>query len=87
MIKMAILFAVPSLSKYISIASMENQTKFFEELAIGLVAQKRAELAKGNGGFEKASSFIEFVLEAEAENKKLEGEIEDSEVKKPTKCK
>lgn len=92
MIKMTALFMLPSLTKYFNMEMTDEPTQFFTKLSEDIMKQKRAEFAKlKDGSATKASSFIEFMLEAEEEGKKMEeAEKENGEnggLKKPTKCK
>jgi len=93
LIKFALIFYAPKAAETFKLQIYEDVTDFFTKMSIEIIDQKREEFAKQNS-FTKANSFIEFMLEAEAENKKMneeENSIDENAnaaaIKKPTKCK
>lgn len=93
LIKFTLIFFAPKLAELFKLEINESTTDFFTNLSLGIIDQKREEIAKQKS-FAKANSFIEFMLEAEAENKKMNEEEGNNsldengnQAKKPTKCK
>src|SRR5699024_4187692 len=76
----------PWLSKLLKFRLKTNQTEYFAKMSKEIMEQKRAEFAKTKS-FAKANSFIEFMLEAEEEGRKLETDPNETESNKPVKCK
>ena len=82
---MSMLFMMPKLAKLLHIEMSDEETKFFTKLSVNIMNQKREELAKQKD-VSKATSFIEFMMIAEQEGKKMEAAEEENDQKKPTKC-
>ncbi len=86
LIKMSMLFMMPKLAKLLHIEVTDEGTTFFTKLSVDIMNQKREEFATQKDGFSKATSFIEFMIIAEQEGKKMEAAEEENDQKKPTKC-
>lgn len=85
LIKMSMLFMMPKLAKLLHIEVTDEGTTFFTKLSVDIMNQKREEFATQKDGFSKATSFIEFMIIAEQEGKKMEAAEEENDQKKPTK--
>lgn len=74
---MALISITPRFAKMINLHVMGEYTGFFSKLSKDIIAQKRVEYSKTKK-FNKASSFIEFMLEAE---KQVQDEEQSSKCK------
>ena len=84
---LVIIFA-PKLAKWLNIEIAKEETEFFRKMATKIMDQKRAEFDKAKS-YAKANSFIEFMLEAEEEGRRLSVSNETNELpeNRPIKCK
>src|SRR5699024_9330467 len=86
MFKFLIIVSAQWLAKLLKIEILKSQSEFFTTMVIDIMEQKRAEFAKAKS-FAKSGSFIEFMLEAEDEGRKLEAGFDGVDSKKTVKCK
>ena len=80
----------PKLAKLLSIEIAKEEVEFFTKMATDIMDQKRAEFDKVKS-YAKANSFVEFMLEAEEEGRRLSvsknNDTNELAENKPIKCK
>lgn len=89
-IKFTLLFMAPQIAKFLKIEFKPDVLNFFETFSGQIISKKREDLSKSVFNT-KATSFLELLLEAEAEDEKL-SKLEETEKtnefgSKKTKCK
>lgn len=69
-IQFTLLFLLPKLMKLIGFRN--EVMEYFKDFSLKIIKRKREELKRDAASLGKASNFLELLLEAEAENEKLE---------------
>ena len=89
-LQIVLLFFAPRVAKLFKIEFKRKEIQFFAKLSSDIMERKRAEFAAA-GSYTNAQTFIDFMLEAEDEFKRMEQNRSDANnekaEKKSTKCK